>query len=75
VSISGASSLAISPVTFAFNSLGAESASTNRVINIAPASGACSAEVQCSRVQVFGGGLVKTCNPSQGDSNDPNFCL
>ncbi len=75
VRITGASGLAITPLTFAFNSVGAESTSTSREINITPSSGACSAEVQCSRVQIFGGGLVKACNPSQGDSDDPAFCL
>ncbi|MCX7184777.1 MAG: prepilin-type N-terminal cleavage/methylation domain-containing protein [Nitrosospira sp.] len=75
VTIAGASMLSITASTFAFNSLGAESTATNRTIDIIPASGSCSNEVPCSKIQIFGGGLVKACNPAQGDVNATNHCL
>jgi type IV fimbrial biogenesis protein FimT len=34
----------------------------------------CSAEKSCLRVQVNGGGFIKVCNPSQGDSSASNYC-
>lgn len=83
--ISGASSVSIGAVSFFFDSLGRVSDTGEPEdppvaawsSEIVPTSGAdsCSAELRCYRIQVLSGGLIKACNPSQGDANDPSSCL
>lgn len=83
--ISGSSSVSIGAVSFFIDSLGRVSdtgAPEDPPIvawssEIVPASGAdsCGAELRCYRIQVLSGGLIKACNPSQGDVNDPSYCL
>lgn len=85
LTISGASSVSVGAVSFFIDSLGRVSdtgVATDPPIavwstDIMPASGvdSCSAEQPCYRIQVLSGGLVKACNPSQGDANDPSYCL
>jgi type IV fimbrial biogenesis protein FimT len=55
-----------------FTSTGQIAASTSYVITITNSS--CAANNACLEVKAYGGGFIKVCNPSQGDSNAPNFC-
>ncbi|MDR3564414.1 MAG: prepilin-type N-terminal cleavage/methylation domain-containing protein [Negativicutes bacterium] len=55
-----------------FSSTGQIITSTSYVITITNSS--CAANNACLNVQVYGGGFIKVCNPSQGDSNATNFC-
>jgi prepilin-type N-terminal cleavage/methylation domain-containing protein len=81
--ISSSSSLSISAVSFFIDSLGrvsdagapADPATAVWLSDIAPAAGSCTNEVRCYRIQVLSGGLIKACNQSQGDVNDPSYCL
>ena len=83
--ISGASSVGIGAVSFFIDSLGRVSdtgepedppiAAWSTDITPVGGSGSCSAELPCYRIQVLSGGLIKVCNPDQGDVNDPSYCL
>jgi prepilin-type N-terminal cleavage/methylation domain-containing protein len=81
--IGGSSSLSISALSFFIDSLGRVSDAgtppdpTIAVweSDIAPGTGTCTDEVRCFRIQVQSGGLIRACNQSQGDVNDPSYCL
>lgn len=85
ITIGGASSLSIGAFSFFIDSRGRVSdtgAAANPPVavwtsDIEPATGAasCSKQLHCSRIQVLSGGLVKACNRSQVDVNDPAYCL
>ncbi|MGA8136694.1 MAG: GspH/FimT family pseudopilin [Pseudomonas gingeri] len=55
-----------------FTSTGQIAASASYVISITNAS--CPASNACLKVEAYGGGFIKVCNPSQGDRNASNFC-
>jgi type IV fimbrial biogenesis protein FimT len=55
-----------------FTSTGQVTSFTSYVIAITNPS--CAANHSCLDVQVYGGGYIKVCNPSQGDGNATNFC-
>ena len=62
----------ISSDTVPFNSSGQESNLATHNIQITSAQ--CTANNSCYTIEVFGGGYVKTCNPSQVNTNAANFC-
>ncbi|WP_084614950.1 pilus assembly FimT family protein [Pseudomonas batumici] len=55
-----------------FTSTGQIVASTSYTITIINTS--CAANNACLNVEAYGGGFIKVCNPSQGNSNASNFC-
>lgn len=66
------SNVAVTADTVPFDSSGQESNLATHNINIT--SSQCSANSSCYTVEVFGGGFIKTCNPSQVNTNAANYC-
>lgn len=59
--------------TVSFSSTGQEANLSSHTIEVT--SSECTVDSTCLRIEVFGGGFVKVCNPSQGDSNAINSCI
>ena len=58
--------------TVLFSSTGQEKDLASHTIKISDTS--CATAKSCLNIQVYGGGYIKLCNPSQGDENAPNYC-
>jgi len=58
--------------TVPFSSSGQESSLATHNIQITSAQ--CTANNSCYTIEIFGGGYIKTCNPSQVNTNAANFC-